>query len=142
MYVFVAVAAAQGAVFLVNHIEHGLHRLVVGNAFGVVAFHYSAYLFRHGYPLLFRYLIIAYNAEYDIRSNDGQLAAFLFGEIPVCNFDDAFASHFVAGQVGADGDRGAYAGQSQQVDYIKYLVRWDMVNNCAVFQCGNQQFGF
>ena len=47
MDILVAVPAAQRAVILVNHIEYGLHWLVVGYALGISAFYYAAYLIRH-----------------------------------------------------------------------------------------------
>ena len=59
MYILVTVAAAQCAVLLVNYIKHGLHGLVVGDAFGVAAFYYAANLTWHGDHLLLNHLIVA-----------------------------------------------------------------------------------
>ena len=139
MNVLVAVTAAKRTVFLIHHVKDCLHGLVVCNALGVAAFYNAAYLIGHGNHLFFYHLIVTDNIQYYVGCYDRQLSAFLLGEIAVSYLDDAFALHLPAAQVGADGDGGVNVCKSQQVDYVKNLVRRNVVNYRSVLKRRNQQ---
>ena len=50
----------------------GLHRFVIRDAFGIIAFHDAPYLFWRRYRFLLDHLKVADDIQYDIRSDDGE----------------------------------------------------------------------
>ena len=61
-----AVVAGQ---YAVHHMEVGLHRFVVGDAFGIVAFHDAAYLVRGADGFLLHHLEIVDDVEHHVGRN-------------------------------------------------------------------------
>ena len=55
----------------VSNVEMGGHRLVVRNAFGVVALHNATYLGRRLHGFLLYHFVVADNVEDHLRGNNG-----------------------------------------------------------------------
>ncbi len=63
---FFAVVAAEHSLFLVDGMEDGLHRLVVGYALWVVALHDAFQHVGGGGCFLFYNFIVAYDVEHNV----------------------------------------------------------------------------
>lgn len=68
----VTIVASQHPVGLVNDMEYSLHRLVVGDAFRVLAFHNAAKFIGDFNGLLLHHLIVLYDVKYHVGGNDRQ----------------------------------------------------------------------
>ena len=62
----VAVVAFQNAFRLVHYMEYGRHRLVVGDALGIVATHNTAQLVGGAYSLLLHHFIVVDDVQHHI----------------------------------------------------------------------------
>lgn len=82
-----AVVAGQ---YAVHHVEVGLHRFVVGDAFGIVAFHDAPYLLRCRYRLLLYYFKVTDDIQHDIRCDNGETGDLLIGKPFVLHLDNTF----------------------------------------------------
>ena len=132
----VAVMATENTECLVNNIEDGCHRLIVGDAFRVVALH-DAVQFIGGDDCLFlNHLVVMDDTQYDVGSHHRQTGNLIVGEIAVTHLDDAFLPYFVGRVVETDGHGGGQMGKAKEVDNLEGLVRGDMVDNGAVFDGG------
>ena len=80
LLLLVAVTALDDAMFFVHNIEDSVHRLVVGDAFGIIAFHNSPQLIRSLDGLLLYNLIVADNVEHYLGSHDTQPVDFILRE--------------------------------------------------------------
>ena len=89
----VAVVASYDALVFVNHGENGLHRLVVRDAFGVVAF-YDAVEFVGSFHLfLFHNLVVLDYVKHRVWGDNRQAGYFLVGEEFVFHFDNALSPY-------------------------------------------------
>ena len=124
LLLLVAVVATHDAEHLVNGMEEGLHRLVVGDALRVVALHDALQRIRSLDGLLFYDFVVLDDTQSDVRSNDREAVDFLVGEILVGNLDDALLANLLAWQVIADGDRSVHLLQLEQIHYLIGLFGW------------------
>ena len=95
LLLLVAVVATHDAEHLVNGMEEGLHRLVVGDALRVVAFHDALQRIRSLDGLLLYDFVVLDDTQSDVRSNDREAVDFLVGEILVGTLDDALLADLV-----------------------------------------------
>ena len=69
--------AGQNAV---GYMEMSCHRLVVGHALGIIAFHNALDLVRSHDCLLFHHLLVTDETEDDIWGNNGETGYLIVGE--------------------------------------------------------------
>ena len=72
--------------------EIGLHGLVVGNAYRIVAFDNAVYFFWRCNGLFLNNFKIIDNVKNDVWRNDGETRNFLIGKEFVFDLDDSFAT--------------------------------------------------
>ena len=97
-----AVVATEFQILLVYHVELGGHSLGIGDALGVGAFDEVLDVVGNLGGEFFNYLIVAYGYDGYKRGNECHFADFLFGEVLILDFDDAFAAKFSTLEVIAD----------------------------------------
>ena len=102
LLLLVAVVATYDAEHLVNGMEEGLHRLVVGDALRVVALYDAPERIWSLYGLLLHDFVVLDDTQSDVRPNDRESVDFLIGKILVGNLDDALLANLLAWQVVAD----------------------------------------
>ena len=88
----VAIVALDNAVFLVYHMEDGLHRFVVCDTLGVVALYYALDNIRSSDWFLLHHLIVADDVKHHVRGNDGETGNLLIGEELVLHLYDTLLS--------------------------------------------------
>ena len=137
LLLLVAVVATYDAEHLVNGVEEGLHRLVVGDALRVVAFHDALQCVRSLYGLLLYDFVVLDDTQSDVRSNDRESVDFLIGEVLVGNLDDALLANLLTWQVVADGNRSLHLLQLEQIHYLIGLFGWYMVDYGTVLDSRN-----
>ena len=137
LLLLVAVVATHDAEHLVNGMEEGLHRLVVGDALRVVALHDALQRIRSLYGLLLYDFVVLDDTQSDVRSNDRESVDFLIGEILVGNLDDALLANLLGWQVVADGNRSVHLLQLEEVYYLVGLFGWYMVDYGTVLDSRN-----
>ena len=76
----------------------------------------------------------------DKGGDEGHFADFLFGEVLVFDFDDAFASEFSTLEVVADDYLVFVVFKTEDVDDLINRFGGDMVDDGAVFDGGNDEF--
>ena len=82
----------------------GGHRLIVGNARGIVAFHNA---FNDSWSLdgfLLNDLVVADDVEDDLRGHDGETRNLVVSKKLVADLDDTLVAEFLRGVVVTDGD--------------------------------------
>ena len=79
-YFPVAVVALKGSPFLAKKMEARLHRLVVGDAFMIVATDNAHELFRHLHLLLLHHLVVTNHAERNVWCHNGELVDLVVGK--------------------------------------------------------------
>ena len=132
--------ALEGTAFFAEVVESGLHRLIVGDALMVVAFDYADEFLGHPHFLLLHHLIVAYDAECDVRRHDRKLVDFIIGEELVGYLDDALMPHLLALQVVTDGDSRTLPFEVEQTDDLKELSGWYVVDDCTVLEGSHLEF--
>ena len=137
LLLLVAVVATYDAENLVNGVEDGLHRLVVGDALRVVAFNDTLQCIRSLYGLLLYDFVVLDDTQSDVRSHYGESVDFLIGEILVGNLDDALLANLLGWQVVADGNRSLHLLQLEEVHYLIGLFGWYMVDYGTVLDSRN-----
>ena len=96
----VAVVAAYDAVVTIYQVKAGEHRLIVGDAFGVVTFNDAHDFVREHHWALLYYLIVAYDVDHSRRRYQGYAVERVFVKLAVGNFDDAFFAALFAASIG------------------------------------------
>ena len=137
LLLLVAVVATHDAEHLVYGVEEGLHRLVVGDALRVVAFHDALQCIWSLYGLLLYDFVVLDDTQSDVRSHHGEAVDFFIGEILVGNLDDALLANLLGWQVVADGDRILHLLQLEEVYYLIGLFGWYMVDYGTVLDSRN-----
>ena len=137
LLLLVAVVATNDAEHLVNGVEEGLHRLVVGDALRVVALHDALECIWSLYGLLLHDFVVLDDTQSDVRSNDRESVDFLIGEVLVGNLDDALLANLLGWQVVADGNRSLHFLQLEEVHYLIGLFGWYMVDYGTVLDSRN-----
>ena len=127
---------------LVNDVKEGLHGFVVADALRVGAAHDAVKFVRDDDGLLLYHLIITDDVEHYVWRSHRETADFLVGEELVGHLDDTLAAKFVALQIVADGNTALEFTQAQKVDDGEYQMGRNMVDDGAVFKCGNEKFIF
>ena len=95
LLLLVAVVATHDAEHLVNGMEEGLHRLVVGDALRVVALYDALQRIRSLDGLLLYDFVVFDDTQSDVRRNDRESVDFLIGKILVGNLDDALLANLL-----------------------------------------------
>ena len=137
-----AIHAAEGFVLHVEDFHLGWDWLVVGDALRIAALHYADDLLRVLDVLLLHDLVILDDVEGDVRSNDREAADLLVGDEAVGNLDDTLLAQGLRLQVGADGDGIRVVIQIQDLDDLEGYVGWYMVDDGAVLDGADFEFGF
>ena len=135
-----AIMASQRGVAAVDNMEVCAHRLVVADALRVVAFHDVDEAVAQFDGVLLDHLVVANDVDDGIRRDDGDAVERLLGQFDVGEFDEAFFAHATAVEVVADGDVVLQLVESQQVHHLEERATGNMVDDDAVFQCGNGHF--
>ena len=91
----VAIVALDDAALFVNEVEDGVHGLVVGDAFGVVASDDACKLIGSLDSFLLYDLVVAYDVKHNLGGYYRQTANLLVGEEFVAHLDDAFLLDFL-----------------------------------------------
>ena len=91
---FLAVVAAKFEVFFVDDVEFGGNGLEVGDAFGVGALDEVLDVVGDFGGEFFDYFVIFNGDDSNGGSHKGHFADFVFGEVFVFDFYDAFAAEF------------------------------------------------
>ena len=91
---FLAVVAAKFEVFFVDDVEFGGNGLEVGDAFGVGALDKVLDVVGDFGGEFLDYFVIFNGDDGNGRSHKGHFADFVFGEVFVFDFNDAFATEF------------------------------------------------
>ena len=137
LLLLVAVVATHDAEHLVNGVEEGLHRLVVGDALRVVALHDALQRIRSLDGLLLYDFVVLDDTQSDVRSHHREAVDFLVGEVLVCHLDDTLLANLLGRQVVADGNRSVHLLQLEQVDYLVGFLGWYMVDYGTVLDSRN-----
>ena len=137
LLLLVAVVATYDAEHLVNGVEEGLHRLIVGDALRVVALYDALECIWSLYSLLLYDLIVLDDTQSDVRSHHREAVDFLIGKVLVGNLDDALLADLLGRQVVADGNRSVHLLQLEQVDYLIGFLGWYMVDYGTVLDSRN-----
>ena len=100
----VAVAASYLERLSVGHVEHCIHRLVVADAFGVVAANNASQCFVECNVIFLYDFVVANDVDCCIGGNKCYFVYLFIAEEIVGNFDDAFATNFATVKIVANGD--------------------------------------
>ena len=136
----IAIVAFANAAFLVDDVEDGGYRFVVGDADGIVAAYDAAQFVGCFDGLLFYDFIVADDVEDDLWRNDRQPRYFVVGEELVGNLDDAFVSYLLGRIVDTEGDGCMKVEETEQISYMISLVCGYMVDDGAVFDGSDETF--
>ena len=112
---------------------------MVGDAVGVEAFDEFFNIIGHRNLFLFDDLEILDHDQCGCRRNKGDLIDLIAGKILVPDLDDPFFSHLLAFKVGPEQDLVFDLVEVQDLDYLEYVVAWDMVDDGPVFDGGYLQ---
>ena len=137
---FLAVVAAEHEVLLVDDVEFGGDGFAVGDALGVGAF--DEVLDMVGYlggEFLDDFVVLD-GDDGDEGGYEGHFAHFVFGDVFVFDFDDAFASELGALQVVADKHFVFVFFKAEDVDDPIDRLGGDMVDDGAVLDGGDDEF--
>ena len=137
LLLLVAVVATYDAEHLVNGVEEGLHRLVVGDALRVVALYDALQRIWSLDGLLLYDFVVFDDTQSDVRRNDRESVDFLIGKILVGNLDDALLANLLAWQIVADSNRSLHLLQLEQIYYLIGLFGWYMVDYGTVLDSRN-----
>ena len=140
LLLLVAVVTAYYAQCGIHGVEDCSHRLVVGDALGVVAPHDADELVRQVDGFLLYDLVVAYDAEHHLVCDDGELAYLIVGEEFVLYLDDALASEFLRTEIEADGDLRRQLVELEERCHLESLVGGDVVDDRAVLYRGYETF--
>ena len=124
--------ALKGSAFLSEEVETGLHRLIIGDALVIVAFHDAYQLFRHLDFLLLHHFIVANDAESYVWCNYRKLVDFVIRKELIGNLDDALVTHLLALEVVANCDSRMHVLEMKQTYHFKEFGRRYVVDDCAV----------
>ena len=137
---FLTVVALDDAVFFVFHMEQGLHGFVVGDTFGVVAFHDTSQVIGSDDSLFLYHFIIFDDVEYDIGGHHRETGYFFVGKETVLHLDDALVAQLFGTVVITDGDGGVQILQFQETDNLVSLVCGYVVDDSTILDGGHQHF--
>ena len=137
LLLLIAVVATHDAEHLVNGMEEGLHRLVVGDALRVVALYDALECVWSLYGLLLHDLVVLDDTQSDVRSHHREAVDFLIGKVLVGNLDDALLADLLGRQVVADGNRSVHLLQLEQIYYLIGFLGWYMVDYGTVLDSRN-----
>ena len=124
----------------VHHVEMRAHRLVVADAFRVVAMHEIDEFIGQRHGVFFHHFVVADDVDDSIRRNHGDAVERVVGQFDVGDFDDAFSGHTAAVEVVSDGDATFHFVESQQVHHFEERCAGNMVDDDAVLQCCDGHF--
>ena len=93
-YLFlIAVMTFQNPMCLVNDMEDRIHRFVVGDALGIVAFYNAPKLVRCHHLLLLYHFIVINDVQHHVRCHDRQTGNLIIGEELVAHLDDSLCAY-------------------------------------------------
>ena len=96
--------ATDGDIVVVNHMETGAHRLIVGEALVIATLDDTYNSIRKNHGELLDDLIVTDNVDHSGGSDEGYSVECRFGEENVGNLDDAFLAELLAVKIVADRD--------------------------------------
>ena len=134
------VVARDGDVVAVYDMEACLHRLVVGDALRIAAFHQTDQSLRKRHGIFFHYFIVADNVDNGRRGDKCDAVEDALGEDYIGNFDYAFLSEFLRVEIVADRYRRVEILDTQNLNHLKKHRRGDMVDDSAVAKGGHCEF--
>lgn len=134
-----AIAATNRARSFVDYVETGLHRLVVGDTFGVGATYDANDCFGQHYGSFFDDFVVANDINDGRRGYESDAVERLLWECDVGDFDNTFCAEFVATQVVADSELLRERLYAEYFDAFKKRFGRDMVDDGAVLQGGDCQ---
>lgn len=137
---FFAVMAAQFEVFLVDDIEFGGDGFAVGDTLGVGAFDEVLDMVGDFGGEFLNNFVVLNGDDGNHGCHKRHFAYFVFGEVFVFDFDDAFASQFAALEVIADKDFVFVIFQAEDANDAIDGFGGDMVDDCTVFDGGYNKF--
>ena len=111
-----AIVAAEFEVLLVDYVELGGYGFGVGDALGVGADDEVLDMVGNFGGKLLNDIVVVDGDDGDGGRHESHFADFLFGEVLVLDFDDAFAAEFAALEVVADKDFVLVAFEAEDVD--------------------------
>ena len=135
-----AVLTLKNALLAIDNTETGEHRLIVGDALGVGAFHDSCNFVGQRHTLFLHNLIVTDDAERHVRSDHGKLVEFGIREEFVGNLDNTLVTHFSTLEIIADHDGGRDVFQMQETHHFKKFVGRYMVDDRAILDGGHHEF--
>src|SRR3989338_4033770 len=130
---------AQGR--LLDKLEDGLDRLLVGDAVGVGA-EDAANLFWHPHAVLLHHLVILDEAHGRVGGEDGDLLHLLFREVPVVDLDHSFFPQLLAVEVEGDGDGVLEFLGVEELHHLQGFPAWEMVDDRAFLDGGHRNHMF
>ena len=132
--------ALDDATLLVDDFEAGRHRLVVGDALWIVAFHQPDELVGERDAFLLDHFVVADDIEDDVRRDKGDAADFIIVEELVGDFDHPFAAALATREVVGNRDGSFHLVQLEERGDLEEFGRRDMVDDGAVLDSGHLQF--
>ena len=129
-----AVVAGQDTV---ADVEVGRHRLVVGDALGVVALHNAAYLVRRLYGFLLDDFVVMDDVENDFWGYDGKSGDLIVSKELVADLDDALHTNFLGGVVVTDGYGRLEVEKSEEVGHLIGLGGGYVIDDGALLDGSN-----
>ena len=138
----VAVVAAYDDGVMADDVEFGVHRLVVGDAFGVVAPDNACDGLGQFYLTLVGDLEVLDGVDDGCRSYQGDAVEHTLGKYCVGYLDDAFFADFAALEVVADGDTAVEVGDAEKLDGLEERGRGYAVDDGAGTEGGHCEFFF
>ena len=97
--------AFDRSLLFVDHLETGVHRLIVRDALRIVTFHDPDQLIGQGYRLFLDYLVVPYDIQYHVRGDQSDPVDLIFLKELIGDLDHSLTAHLVAVQVVSDRDR-------------------------------------
>ena len=135
----VAVVTLQRIALWSVHVEVSAHGFVVRYALGIGTLDDTKKFVGQGDGALLHNLVVAYDAQRQVGTNDSQLIEFLVSKELVGYLDDALRAQFLTLQVVSDGHCRGDLLEVQQVDNGEQFFGGNMVYYGTVLDGGYQQ---
>ena len=124
----------------VHHLEARVHGLVVGDALGVVAAHYSHNGVRQRHIAFLGHLEVAYHVYAGVGGDNCYAVQGLFGKLHIGHLDDSFGAQMLALEIVAYCHMVGHILYAQNSHSFEKVAAGNAVNHGAVAQCGHGEF--